>query len=142
MLLPIRSLYRYLAGTISFLYPLATKLFIVYAYWHQKMFVVYAYWHQKYTGIVLITLPRAVKRETANKPVFSIGFVLFSNSFSLRRSEWNYPVYHQVSGYFNIKSILFLYKYKTSKTPFWRDLNLYFGIIGGAEVNIVHSPAI
>ena len=36
VLVPIWSLYGYLAGTITFLYPLATKLFTVYAYWHQS----------------------------------------------------------------------------------------------------------
>ena len=33
---PICSLYGYLAGTITFLYPLATKLFTVYAHWCQS----------------------------------------------------------------------------------------------------------
>ena len=33
-LAPICSLYQYLAATITFLYPLATKLFTVYAYWY------------------------------------------------------------------------------------------------------------
>ena len=32
VLVPICSLYKYLAGAITFLYPLATKLFTVYAY--------------------------------------------------------------------------------------------------------------
>ena len=67
------------------------------------------------------------------EPVFTIGFVIFLNGFSLRISECNSPVYHLVSGYFNIKSILFWYAYKTSKTPFGRDLNLYFGIISGVQ---------
>ena len=36
VLLPIRSLYRHLADAITFLYSLATMLFIVYTYWHQE----------------------------------------------------------------------------------------------------------
>ena len=36
VLLPICSLFVYLAGTITFLYPLTTKLFTVYAHWCQN----------------------------------------------------------------------------------------------------------
>ena len=36
VLVPICSLYEYLAGAITFLYPLATKLFTVCAYWCQS----------------------------------------------------------------------------------------------------------
>ena len=62
MLVPLCSLYGYLAGAITFLYPLATKLFAVYAYWCQSFFTVYALGVKAF---VLITLPRAFDWETS-----------------------------------------------------------------------------
>ena len=45
VLLPICNIYRDLAGIITYLYPLATKLFTVYSSWHQIV-VVYQFWCQ------------------------------------------------------------------------------------------------
>ena len=70
------------------------------------------------------------------KPVFYHFIAVFLDGFSpSTRPEGNSPLYHLVSGYLNNK-ILFLYKCKTSKTPFGRDLILHFGKIGGVEINI------
>ena len=70
-LVPICSLYGYLAGAITSLYPLATKVFTVYAYWYQSCF----FYALGTKAFVSITLPRAANRWTSHtpKPVFILN---------------------------------------------------------------------
>ena len=85
---------------------------------------------------------RLSREKHRKEPVFYHYITILLNDFCLiRRFEWNSQLYHLVSGYLHIKSIFFLYKCKTSKTPFGRDLNLYFGK-GGTEVIIAYSLVI
>ena len=76
VLVPICSLCGYLAGTITFVYPLATKLFIVYCLLAPKLFTLYALGAKTF---VSITLPRAVDRGTSVTPIpgFYIEFTHF-----------------------------------------------------------------
>ena len=62
----------YLAENITFLCPLATKLFVVYAYWCQKC-----------NGLISITLPRDVMRETPTKTSFYYCIIVFVDGFFL-----------------------------------------------------------
>ena len=76
MLVAICSLYGYLAGAVTFLYPLANKLFTVYAYWQQNCLLFMPLGAKVF---VLITLPRVVDRGTpyALKQVFSLDLHYF-----------------------------------------------------------------
>ena len=106
LLLPIWSLYRYLAGALTFLYPLATKLFTIYAHWCQKccclsLLAPKPLFKSLYPGLLI------EKHQNVLKPVFRLKLYDFQMIFSLKeRLAWNSPVYHLVSDYFNIKYIL------------------------------------
>ena len=103
--------------------------------WHHNFsvppgnWVVYPSECQKCTGQIQIfkSFYQSLLRGKHKKLVLYQSISILSNGLSLIiRSELNSPLYNQVSDYLDIKFISFLHKFKGSKTPFRRDLNLYF----------------
>ena len=70
-----------LAGAIIFLYPLATKIVYSLCPWHQSLSCMYPLGAKVF---LLITLPGAIDRETANapEPVF-VGYLMLYQMVSL-----------------------------------------------------------
>ena len=89
MPLPIRSLYRYVADVVTILYPLETKLFVVYAFTsdqHCLLFMpigtkcILVYFKSFYQGMSI--------GKHKKKQFFAMRSLYFQTSFFLNVKNW------------------------------------------------------
>ena len=105
-LVPTCSLYGYLAATITFLYPLATKLFIAYAYWHQSCLLFMPLAPKTLFQSLYPGLSKGKHQLYQNQFlhwIYTISWWFLNKTGDLSESS---PVYHLVNDYFNFKYIL------------------------------------